>query len=95
MPFGGDTALGVDYSYRTAQYFQLLNDPASRQNQYWLVNLHAEYTTEDGHWSARAYANNVTNTQYLVNSIISAGIGFGQGVYGAPPMFGMRLSYHI
>ena len=89
----GGIAFGVDYSWRSSYYYALTNDPASKQDAYWLVNLHAEYTTEDGKWSIKGYGNNVTGTQYLTNSIV--GDGFYQGVWGTPSMYGMRVSYHL
>jgi len=89
----GTVALGADYSWRSSYFYALTNDPASRQGAFWLINLHAEYNTEDGKWSLKAYGNNVTGTQYLTNSIV--GDGFYQGVWGSPTLFGMRLSYHL
>jgi len=89
----GVVMFGADYSWRSSYYYELTNDPASRQGAYWLVDLHAEYTTEDGKWSIKGYGNNVTNTQYLSNSIV--GDGFYQGVWGSPALYGVRFTYHL
>jgi iron complex outermembrane receptor protein len=93
--FGGAMQLGVDYSYRTVLYYSLLNDPASRQGGYGLLNLRAEYTTPSGHWSFRLHGENVTGKQYLNNSIVSGVSGFGQGSPGMPATYGIRISYHL
>jgi iron complex outermembrane receptor protein len=95
LPFGGTMQLGADYSYRSLVYYSLLNDPASRQAGYGLLNLHADYTTSDGHWSVRLHAENVTNKEYLNNSIVSGVSGFGQSSPGMPVTYGIRVGYHL
>lgn len=95
VPGGGTTVFATNYSYRSHYYYDILNNPGGAQAAYWLLDLSAEYTTEDGHYSLRAFGNNVTNTQYLANTIVSGSGGFGQGVWGAPPTFGVRFAYHI
>jgi len=95
LPFGGTVQLGVDYSYRSLLYYALLNDPASRQGGYGLLNLRAEYTTPDGHWSFRLHAENVANKAYLNNSIVTGVVGFGQGSPGMPVTYGIRVGYHL
>ena len=82
LPFGGAMQFGADYSYRSLVYYSLLNDPASRQAGYGLLNLRAEYTTPDTHWSFKLYGENVTNKAYLNNSIVSGVSGFGQSSPG-------------
>jgi iron complex outermembrane receptor protein len=95
VPFGGTMQVGADYSYRSLVYYSLLNDPASRQAGYGLLNLHAEYTTPSGHWSFKLHGENVTNKEYLNNSIVSGLTGFGQGSPGMPVTYGIRFSYHL
>jgi iron complex outermembrane recepter protein len=95
VPFGGAMQLGADYSYRSSLYYSLLNDPASRQGGYGLLNLHAEYTTPNGHWSFRLHAENVTNKEYLNNAIVSGITGFGQSSPGMPVTYGIRVGYHL
>ncbi len=89
----GSVMFGTDYSWRGTYYYDVQNDPAARQGAFWLVNLHAEYTTEDGQWSIKGYGNNATGTKYLTNVI--AGAPFYQGVWGSPALYGVRLSYHL
>jgi iron complex outermembrane receptor protein len=91
----GSVLFGVDYSWRSSYFYELDNDPASRQGAYWLVNLRAEYTTEDGQWSVKGYGSNITGTQYLTNSITAPNGQFYQGVWGMPATFGVRFSYHL
>jgi iron complex outermembrane receptor protein len=91
----GTMQVGADYSYRSLLYYSLLNDPASRQGGYGLLNLRAEYTTPDGHWSFKLHGENVLNKEYLNNSIVTGSIGFGQGSPGMPVTYGIRVSYHL
>jgi iron complex outermembrane recepter protein len=91
----GTMQVGADYSYRSLLYYSLLNDPASRQGGYGLLNLRAEYTTPDGHWSFRLHGENVLNKEYLNNSIVTGSSGFGQGSPGMPVTYGIRISYHL
>jgi iron complex outermembrane receptor protein len=91
----GTMQVGAEYSYRSLLYYALLNDPASRQAGYGLLNLRAEYTTPDGHWSFKLHGENVTNKEYLNNSIVGGGYGFGQGSPGMPVTYGIRFSYHL
>jgi len=95
LPFGGRMQVGSDYSYRSLVYYSLLNDPASRQAGYGLLNLRAEYSTPQGHWSFKLYGENVTNKEYLNNSIVSGVSGFGQSSPGMPVTYGIRVSYHL
>jgi iron complex outermembrane recepter protein len=95
LPFGGAMQVGADYSYRSLVYYSLLNDPASRQGGYGLLNLRAEYSTPDGHWSFKLYGENVMNKEYLNNSIVSGVSGFGQSSPGMPVTYGIRVSYHL
>jgi iron complex outermembrane receptor protein len=95
LPFGGAMQLGTDFSYRSLVYYSLLNDPASRQGGYGLLNLRAEYSTPNGHWSFKVYGENVTNKEYLNNSIVSGVSGFGQSSPGMPVTYGIRVSYHL
>jgi iron complex outermembrane recepter protein len=91
----GTMQVGADWSYRSLVYYSLLNDPASRQAGYGLLNLRAEYTTPDGHWSFKLHGENVLNKEYLNNSIVTGSIGFGQGSPGMPATYGIRVSYHL
>ena len=95
VSFGGKMQLGADYSYRSSLYFSLLNDPASRQGGYGLLNLHAEYTTASNHWSFRLYGENVTSKEYLTNAIVTGVDGFGQSSPGMPVTYGIRVGYHL
>lgn len=95
LPFGGVLQVGGDWSYRSLVYYALLNDPASGQAGYGLLNLHAEYTTPDGHWSFKLHGENVGNKEYLNNNIVTGSIGFGQGSPGMPVTYGIRVSYHL
>lgn len=95
LPVGGLMQVGADYSYRSQMYYALLNDPASSQSGYGLLNLRAEYTTPGGHWSFRLHAENVFNKEYLNNSIVTGGVGFGQGSPGMPVTYGARVSYRL
>jgi iron complex outermembrane receptor protein len=97
FPFwlGGTMQVGTDWSYRSQVYYSLLNDPASRQTGYGLLNVRAEYTTPDAHWSFKLYGENVANKQYLNNSIVSGLSGFGQSSPGMPITYGIRASYHL
>jgi iron complex outermembrane receptor protein len=91
----GSMQVGADFSYRSMLYYALLNDPASRQGGYGLLNLRAEYTTPDGHWSFKLHGENVLNKEYLNNNIVTGSIGFGQGSPGMPVTYGIRFSYHL
>jgi iron complex outermembrane receptor protein len=95
LRFGGTMQVGADYSYRSLLYYSLLNDPASRQAGYGLLNLRAEYTTPDTHWSFKLYGENVANKEYINNAIVSGVSGFGQSSPGMPVTYGIRVSYHL
>jgi iron complex outermembrane receptor protein len=92
---GGHVTLGGDYNYRSAQYFQLTNDPAAKETGFWLANLHSEYTTANAHWSFKGYANNVFAKEYLTNIFAVGSVNLGQGVYGQRRELGLRVTYHL
>ncbi len=91
----GKVTIGTDYSWRSAFYFDILNDPASKQSPYFLQNAHVSYLDPEGNWEGRFYIDNMWDKQYLANTIAVAGQGWTQGVFGMPLQFGVRLSYHL
>ena len=88
----GKLTLAADYSFRTKQFYQLADGPSVTQNAYWLVNAHLSYSPPNSRWQARLYVNNLADTKYLSNAIVADTIGFGQGVYGLPRLYGASVT---
>lgn len=62
---GGNIAMRVDYSYRSAMEGQPDNDPLARIASRYLLNVDLTYTAGSGSWTLGAYGKNVTDQRYV------------------------------
>jgi iron complex outermembrane receptor protein len=71
---GGKVAVGADFTYHTAIFFNNANDTLpNRAFAYnattWrdIINLYANFTTDDGRWKLAVWAKNVANDRALLH----------------------------
>ena len=91
---GGALSLRTDWSYRTRQYFNAVNqtDPTLWQDGYALGNARLSYQTPGGRFEGSAYVSNITNKVY---SVLATGpsAGVTREVYGLPRSYGVAVSF--
>ena len=93
--FTGSLAVQTDFTYQDETYFDIQNQPVSRQGSYDVWNARVSYTelTTSGRWQPgsiiffeeeyRAYTFDVTNL-----------FGFNQVTYGRPRWAGVTVNYN-
>jgi iron complex outermembrane receptor protein len=72
------------------------------QGPYAILNLQATWTSDDGHYTATAFGENVTNERILIYSTAGTVSPVGaktaptyNRVYGRPAMYGIKVGYHF
>jgi iron complex outermembrane receptor protein len=79
--------------FHSASYVLLpYPDPGQHLPDYTIVDLSAQLSSADGHYSIRAFANNVTQTKYLIGQLYVPVQGAYLGNYAPPRMFGLEVS---
>ena len=94
--FGGYVALQGDSVFVDDRVFALTGAKPSDAGSYWLSNVSISYATEDRKWLARAYVDNVTDEEYLVQTFDLSGLdnfGMTEQYYGRPMWWGVSLQY--
>lgn len=100
FPIGhGNIALQADGAYRSEHFFALTNFNAVRENGYFLGNLSATWILPDEAWSVRAFVQNVTDEEYLVQTFDLSGslsngglFGLVEQYYGRPRVWGVNVT---
>lgn len=95
----GNIALQVDGAYRSEHFFALTNFDASRENGYFLGNASVTWIAPSEKWSVRGFVQNLTGSEYLVQTFDLSGslsngglFGLVEQYYGRPRTYGVNLS---
>jgi iron complex outermembrane receptor protein len=62
----------VNYTWQDSIQYELDESPLTRQPSVGLLNAAVGVISDDGHWEARLYGNNLTNKPYYNNLVASA-----------------------
>jgi iron complex outermembrane receptor protein len=96
LPNGDGVGAGTDWSYRSTQYFNAVNqsDPTLAQTGYFLGNVRIFYRVARDKLDVTLYARNIADTVY---SVLDTGPSNGvtRQVYGLPRSFGASLYLHF
>lgn len=84
----GSISASTNVAYNSGYSFEVAN--RFRQKSYTLLNATLSWTDTNERWSARLWANNITNEHYLVQGVTSS-IG-DLYVYAAPRTYGLTLT---
>lgn len=91
LDLGGNTlALTAIMSHRAKQQTNFILLEETYADSYTTLHLDATLMSVDGDWSVSAYARNVTDEQFLVNTNVS-NRGLAYGVYSPPMTYGLRV----
>ncbi len=91
----GDSALvfQTDAMYSDDVYFDIVNQPVSRQNAYSVWNAQISYQINDN-FEVSGWVRNLTDQEYKVYTFdFSDFFGFNQQFYGPPRWFGASVRY--
>jgi iron complex outermembrane receptor protein len=95
---GGYVALQADTVYVDNRVFALTGLEPSAADSYTLSNVSVSYATEDRSWLLRAFVDNVTDEEYLVQTFDLSGLdnfGMTEQYYGRPQWWGVSLQYNF
>lgn len=102
FPLGdiGNIALQMDGAYRSEHFFALTNFPASTEDGYFVGNAAITWIAPNENLSVRAFVQNFTESEYLVQTFDLSGslsngglFGLVEQYYGRPRMWGVNLNY--
>ena len=108
-PFaGGEVAFQIDGNYNDDQYLDVFNSAASKEEAYFIGNLHLTYTTGVDKWELGAFVRNFTDAKHRLYMLDLAagdlfvppdvpptGDGIIEQVYGPPRWAGGYISYRF
>ena len=92
---GGTFAIQADGQYRSKHYFALTKLPTVRENGYSIYNAAVSYRTADDKWTVRAFIDNLTDEEYLVQTFDLSGtdvFGMTEQYYGRPQWWGISVA---
>jgi len=91
---GGMMALQLDSQYRDKHTFALDVTEAVQSDSYTISNMSISYTSGDENWGIRAFVDNLTDKEYLIQAFdLGADFGLQEGYYGRPRWAGVSASY--
>ncbi len=90
--WGGHLTLRIDAAYRSRTYFREFKNELDSQSAYTVINVNANWESDDGKWGARLFARNATNQAYLLYLLGSSGVGARYGSYGPARQVGMEVT---
>ncbi len=92
---GGEVAFQFDGVYTGEQYLEGTNNPASKEDSYFVGNASVSYTSNEGGWKVAAWLKNFTDEEYRLYHLDLAVVGFTQEVYAPPRWAGVTFSYNF
>ncbi|HEU4627969.1 MAG TPA: TonB-dependent receptor [Steroidobacteraceae bacterium] len=82
----------ADAVYESPHFFDIKNQPVSRQAGYTLINGRVGFTTADGKYEVALWGKNLSNKQYDIYTFDFTGsFGFNQRMVGNPRWYGLEL----
>ena len=93
--FTGSLAVQTDFTYQDETYFDIQNQPVSRQGSYDVWNARVSYTGADDKWAVAAWVNNIFEEEYRAYTFdVTNLFGFNQVTYGRPRWAGVTVNYN-
>ena len=92
VQWGGRLTLRADGAYRSRTYFREFKNKLDSQGAYTVVNLNANWESEDEAWEARLFARNATDEEYILYLLGSSGVGARYGSWGPARQVGVEVT---
>ncbi|MDZ7669481.1 MAG: TonB-dependent receptor [Gammaproteobacteria bacterium] len=95
IPLGrsGTVTLQTDFNYQDEVFFDALNNPLLREDDYWLWNARASWKSADERWEVAAFGRNLGDKEYMVYAFDLSFFGFNEEMIGTPRGYGVELTY--
>lgn len=95
IPLGrsGTVTLQTDFNYQDEVFFDALNNPLLREDNYWLWNARASWMSADERWEVAAFGRNLGDEEYMVYAFDLSFFGFNEEMIGTPRGYGVELTY--
>ncbi|MFQ5659728.1 MAG: TonB-dependent receptor [Gammaproteobacteria bacterium] len=92
--FGGTMAIQATANYQSQTYFDIQNQPVSKQDGYVVGNARLQYTSGNENWYAAVFVNNIADEEYITYTFdFTSLFGFNQQNYGKPRWIGGTVGY--
>jgi iron complex outermembrane receptor protein len=92
--WGGTMAVQGSFTYQSEVFYDIQNQPVSKENGYIIGNARLSYTSGTGNWSAALFVNNIGDEEYKTYTFDFTTFGFNQQAWGAPRWIGGTLTYN-
>ncbi len=93
--FEGMMSLQGDFAYTGEQYFDIDNNPVSKEDGHVVSNAHIAYASGDDDWQVKLSVKNLTDEEYRVYAVPTpAFCGCGQNMYGKPRWVSATFTYN-
>ena len=92
VQWGGRVTLRADAAYRSRTYFREFKNKLDSQAAYAVVNLNANWESEDRTWAGRLFVRNATNEAYILYLLGSSGVGARYGSWGPARQMGVEVT---
>ncbi|MEK9823830.1 MAG: TonB-dependent receptor, partial [Gammaproteobacteria bacterium] len=76
-------------------YFREFNQSEDSQGSYTVVNLNAIWESNDGLWTGRLFAKNLTDEDYITGLVGSSSNGGRLGSWGPPRQVGLEVTRYF
>jgi iron complex outermembrane recepter protein len=90
----GTLTVRGDWAYQSETFFDEFNDPTRRQKPFSTLAGRVTYEPAGAAWSLALWGRNLTDEDYITNTLRSAGTYGTAYQYGPPMTFGVTLSLH-
>jgi len=97
VPLGEEYRLdfGIWAVYTGQQYLLAGNQPASRQDDFTIINSELSLSTSDDRYYAAIFVTNATDEEYVTQTQIIDSFGLSLVQDGPPRYYGIRLGYRF
>ncbi|MBI1732781.1 MAG: TonB-dependent receptor [Gammaproteobacteria bacterium] len=91
--FGGSMALQLDFRIVGDQYFDIANNPITKEDTYVVGNGRLSWTDASDTWQVALWVKNIGDNGYRTYAIPVTSLGFMQQMIGQPRWVGGTVSY--
>lgn len=89
----GNLSLQADFTYKSDFCFSVVCGPTDKEDSYAVGNLRLGWDSDDEHWGAAVFVNNVNDAEYRQISLDVSVIGYLNDSYAAGRWIGGSVSY--
>ena len=88
----GRVGVDTDVSYTSSHFFTADNNPALREDGYWLLNGSLYFEDKQDRYKVSLWMKNVAGEKYFVSGLSNSGLGFLELFPGMPRTFGVSVT---